>query len=45
MERDRCAVACTRALLAGRHNEAGRYGERFADADADMVRLERALGE
>lgn len=41
--RDKCAVACTRATLAGRRDEAARHAAEFAMMDAEMARIERAL--
>lgn len=41
--RDRCAVACTRALLAGNDQDRARYAAEFAMMDAEMQRLEGLL--
>lgn len=43
--RDRCAVSCTRALLAGNKPDVARYAAEFALVDAEMARLERVLDE
>lgn len=41
--RDRLAVSCTRAQLAGRRDDVARYAAEFALVDAEMARLERVL--